>query len=60
MSEVIRRGRLKLAGHCYRASREYLYRVLFWQPLHESRGRGKPARMYVDCLLIWTTLVVVW
>ena len=30
MSEVIRGGRLKFAGHCYRASREYLYRVFFF------------------------------
>ena len=52
VSEVIRR-RLKFAGHCYRATRECLHHVLFWQPSHGSRGRGKgkPARTYFDFLL---------
>ena len=46
---LLMQRKLKVSGNCYGATRECLHHVLFWQPSHGSRGRGKPTRTYVAC-----------
>lgn len=57
ISEVVRTRRLKFAGHCYRAD-ECAADVLFWDPKHGKRGRGRPAITYIDNLVEDTGLQV--
>ena len=47
VTETIRGRRLRLAGHV----EELIVRdLLFWDPTHGSRGRGRPRTTYVDVL----------
>ena len=58
ISSVIKERRLRFAGHCQRATSEPIHHVLFWQPPHGRRGRGRPRLTYVDRLLRDTGLGV--
>ena len=50
ISSVINERRLRFAGHCHRATEGTIRDVLFWEPKHGKRGRGRPATIYIDSL----------
>ena len=50
LSDKIRQRRLKLAGHCLRRKDELVSKLLLWTPSHGRRGRGRPAKTYIDVL----------
>ena len=58
ISTVLRVRRLKFAGHCYRSASECVTDVLFWDPKHGKRSRGRPATTYTDMLSEGTRLTV--
>ena len=49
-TDTIRQKRLKLAGHCYRHPEEAASNLVLWTPNHGKRGRGRPARTFVQQL----------
>ena len=50
VTETIRGGRLRLAGYV-ECHEELIARdLLFWDPKHGSRGRGRAKTTYVDVL----------
>ena len=51
ISKVIKSRRLVFAGHCHRAKEECIHNVLFWDPKHGKRGRGRPHTTYIDRLM---------
>ena len=51
VSEDIRKRRLKFTGYCFWDTRECIRHFLFWEPPHDSKSLGRPARTYVDCLM---------
>ena len=50
ITKVITERRLRFAGHCWRSKKEIIREVLFWKPEHGRRGRGRPARSYIEQL----------
>ena len=58
ISEVLRERRLRFAGHCYRAENECVRDVLFWDPKHGKRSRGRPATTYINMITEDTGLTV--
>ena len=46
--QTISERRLRFAGHCWRAKQEIISDVLFWQPRHGKRKRGRPEKTYID------------
>ena len=48
--ESIRGRRLRLTGHIDRHNELISRDLLFWDPLHGSRGRGRPKTSYIDVL----------
>ena len=50
LTQTIIERRLRFAGHCWRAKQEIISDVLFWQPRHGKRNRGRPERTYIDQL----------
>ena len=46
----IQERRMRLAGHIHRHPELVAHQVLFWEPSHGNRNRGRPAITYVDCL----------
>ena len=51
ISEVIRKRRLQLAGHCFRDKSAPVSKLVTWNPMHGKCSVGRPARSYVDILL---------
>ena len=51
LSSVIRRNRLKLAGHVYRDKASPVQQLVTWIPKHGTTLRGRPTQSYVDTLL---------
>ena len=51
ISQTIIERRLQLSGHCLRATNEVISEVILWEPTHGKRGRGRPARTYIDQLV---------
>ena len=49
-TEKIRDRRMRLAGHIHRHEDLVAHDVLFWDPQHGSRGRGRPHLTYIDML----------
>ena len=49
-TDTIKQKRLKLAGHCYRHPEEAESNLVLWTPNHGKRGRGRPARTFVQQL----------
>lgn len=47
---TIKHRRLKLAGHCCRHPEEAASNLVLWTPKHGKRGRGRPARTFVQQL----------
>ena len=41
---------MRLAGHIHRHTELVAHQVLFWEPCHGNKSRGRPAIPYVDCL----------
>ena len=51
LSEVIRKRRLRFAGHCYRQHQEQsVAELVLWEPKHGQRGRGGQTKTFVDTL----------
>ena len=51
ISHVIRKRRLKFAGHCYRQHQEQsVSELVLWEPKHGKRGRGGQTKTFVDTL----------
>ena len=50
VSETIRAGRLRLAGHCARHNEETASKVLPWEPRHGQPNRGRPRTTYTDTI----------
>ena len=50
VTEKIRTRRMRLAGHIQRHEDEIAHDLLFWEPKHGSRGRGRPHVNYIDML----------
>ena len=50
VTATIRHRRLKLAGHCCRHPEEAASKLVMWTPDHGKRGRGRPARSFVQQL----------
>ena len=50
VTEKIRDRRMKLAGHIQRHEDLIAHEVLFWDPQHGRRGRGRPQLTYIDML----------
>ena len=48
LMQTICERRLRFAGHCWRAKQELISDVLFWQPRHGKRKRGRPEKTYID------------
>ena len=48
--KTIKERRLRFAGHCWRAKQEIVSDVLFWNPRHGKRKRGRPEINYLDNL----------
>ena len=48
-TDTIKQKRLKLAGHCYR-HQEAASNLVLWTSNHGKRGRGRPARTFVQQL----------
>ena len=46
----IRVRRMRLAGHIHRHPELVANRLLFWEPIHGKRSRGRPALTFVDNL----------
>ena len=46
----IQERRMRLAGHIHRHPELVANRLLFWEPTHGVRSRGRPATTYVDSL----------
>ena len=42
ISEIIKRNRLKFAGHIWRHKEELANEVILWQPTHAKRSLGRP------------------
>ena len=51
LSSVIRRNRLKLAGHVYRDKASPVHQLVTWIPKHGTTSRGRPTQSYVYTLL---------
>ena len=51
LSSVIRRNRLKLAGHVYRDKASPVHQLVTWIPKHGTTSGGRPTQSYVDTLL---------
>ena len=49
-TDTVKQKRLKLAGHCYRHPEEAASNLVLWTPNHGKRGRGRPARTFVQQL----------
>ena len=58
LMQTISEQRLRFAGHCWRAKQEIISDVLFWQPRHGKRKRGRPEKTYVDQLCADAELTV--
>ena len=50
ISTTIRRRILTFAGHCVRQSKDPISELVLWEPIHGSRRRGHPEKIYVDIL----------
>ena len=50
VTSKIRERRMKLAGHIWRHNDLVAHEVLFWEPKHGQRSRGRPTKSYVDIL----------
>ena len=50
ISEVIRKRRLKLSGHCFRQHQDPVCELVLWEPKHGTRKRGCPEKTYIDIL----------
>ena len=56
VSEMIRKNRLRIAGHCIRHSEEEAAKVFLWEPTTGHIGRGRRPINYIDILKIDTGL----
>lgn len=50
ISNVIRKRRLKFAGHSYRQHGDPVSELVLWQPKHGKRSKGAPAKTFIDIL----------
>ena len=50
VTDKIRTRRMRLAGHIQRHEDEIAHDLLFWEPKHGRRGRGRPHVNYIDML----------
>ena len=50
ITDKIRTRRMRLAGHIQRHEDEIAHDLLFWEPKHGRRGRGRPYVNYIDML----------
>ena len=50
ISNVIRRRRLKFAGHSVRQHDQLVSELVLWEPTHGTRNRGGQAKNFVDIL----------
>ena len=50
LSNIIRRRRLKFAGHCIRREDEVVSDMVLWQPTNGTRRRGRPPDSYIKTL----------
>ena len=41
ISNIVRKRRVRFAGHCYRASNEAVSSLVLWKPAHVTRKRGR-------------------
>ena len=48
ISKTIKERRLRFAGHCWRRKDEIISKLLFWDPKHGSRNRGRPVKTYIN------------
>ena len=48
ISKSICMQRLRFAGHYWRRKDEVANELIFWQPQHGNRSRGRPAKTYID------------
>ena len=58
-SVMIANRRLRLAGHIARHEDPLANKLLFWDPQHGNRGRGRPHLTYIDVLKKDTSLSLV-
>ena len=49
-SRTLRERRLKFSGHYYRSKEEIIRKVILSEPSYGRRGRGRPAKTYLDRL----------
>ena len=57
ISKSICMQRLRFAGHCWRSKYEVASDLVLWQPQHDNRSRGRPAKTYIDQLRDYTDLL---
>jgi len=50
ISNVIRKRRLKFAGHSYRQHEDPVSELVLWQPKHGKRNKGAPVKNFIDIL----------
>ena len=50
ISEVIRDRRMTIASHCVRHKDEACHDLIFWQPRHGKRNRGRQSITFIDNL----------
>ena len=50
LSDIIRQKRMRLAGHCVRHPELTASEMIFWEPTHGKKSRGRPQTTYIDTL----------
>ena len=50
ISSIIREGRTRFAGHCFRRKEELVSDVLLWDPKHGTAKVGRPVKTYPELL----------
>ena len=50
ISKILREGRMRFAGHCWRAKQELASDLLMWSPTHGTARVGRPKMNYIDQL----------
>ena len=50
ISTTLRERRIRFSGYIWRSKNEISSQLLFWEPRHGKRSRGRPATTYIDQL----------